>query len=113
MISQPGVADPEPPFVISSGTDPESASPQLTQTARGIAAAAFGERDPAPGGWVGLSRLAYPVGLGEQAALRRAGVEAIAISAAGSARCRLRGRPGPDLDRDPGRDRHDGARSGH
>ncbi len=83
VISQPGAADPEAPFVISSGTDPESASAQLMQTARGIAAGAFGERDPAPGPWIGLARLAYPIGLGEQAALRRAGTEAIAISAHG------------------------------
>ena len=71
MISQPGVPDPEAPFVIGSGTDPESPSAQLMQTARGIAAAAFGQRDPAPGPWVGLSRLAYPIGIGEQAAIRR------------------------------------------
>ena len=83
VISQPGVPDPEAPFVIGSGTDPESPSAQLMQTARGIAAAAFGQRDPDPGPWVGLSRLAYPIGIGEQAAIRRDGTEAIAISAHG------------------------------
>ena len=83
VISQPGVPDPEAPFVIGSGADPESASAQLVQTARGIATATFGQRDPAPGPWVGLSRLAFPVGIGEQVGVRRAGTEAIAISAHG------------------------------
>lgn len=83
VISQPGVENPEAPFVISSGTDPESASAQLVQTARSIASATFDQRDPAPGPWLGLSRLAIPMGTGEQMAIRRAGTEAIAISAHG------------------------------
>ena len=83
VISQPGVENPEAPFVISSGADPESASAQLVQTARSIASATFDQRDPAPGAWVGLSRLAFPAGTGEQVAIRHAGTEAIAISAHG------------------------------
>lgn len=83
VISQPGAHDPKPPFVISSGTGPESPSTQLVQTARSIASTAFGQKDPAPGPWIGLARLAVPVGLGEQAALRDKGIEAIAISSAG------------------------------
>ena len=76
-ISQPGVEDPEAPFVISSGTDPESASAQL--------AADRPQRSPPPrsasatrrpGAWLGLSRLAFPAGAGEQLAIRRAGTEA-------------------------------------
>ena len=86
VISQPGVPDPQPPFVIGSGSGADSPSAQLIQTARDIASGNFGERDPAPGAWVGLSRLAYPAGLGEQVALRRAGVEAIALSAHGERR---------------------------
>lgn len=83
VLSQPGVARPAPPFVIGSGTGPESPSTQLVQTARTIAADTFELRDPAPGPWVGLSRLAVPIGLGEQAALRREGIEAIALSGHG------------------------------
>ncbi len=83
VISQPGVKSPAAPFVISSGTDPESASAQLVQTARGVASAAFDQRDPAPGAWIGLSRLAFPMGMGEQMAIRDAGIEAVAISAHG------------------------------
>lgn len=83
VISQPGAAVREPPYVISSGTGPDSASAQLVQTARAIASGELGDRDEGPGPWVGLSRLAVPIGLGEQAALRRAGIEAVAISPAG------------------------------
>lgn len=83
VISQPGVARPRPPFVIGSGSGPDSPSAELMTTAREIASARFEQRDPPPGPWVGLARLAFPAGLGEQVALRDAGIEAIAISAAG------------------------------
>jgi hypothetical protein len=86
VISQPGVRDPRPPFVIGSAAGPDSASAELMTTAREIASARFEERDPAPGPWVGLARLAFPAGFGEQVALREAGIEAIAISAAGERR---------------------------
>jgi hypothetical protein len=83
VISQPGVPRAEPPFVISSGLGPESPNVQLVETARSIASNSFAQRDPAAGPWVGLSRLAFPGGLGEQAALRDEGIEAIALSAHG------------------------------
>jgi len=86
VVSQPGARTPEAPFVISSGTDPESPSAQLVQTARSIASGAFGVRDPAPGPWLDLSRLAFPIGMGEQMAIRRAGTEAVAISSHGERR---------------------------
>ncbi|HET6831426.1 MAG TPA: M28 family peptidase, partial [Solirubrobacterales bacterium] len=86
VISEPGVPDPRPPFVIGSGGGADSPSAELMATAREIASARFEQRDPAPGPWVGLSRLAYPAGFGEQVALRDAGIEAIAISAAGERR---------------------------
>jgi len=83
VISQPGADPAERPHVITSGTEPESVSPQLAETARVLAAGEFGEREDGPGAFGGLARLAVPIGLGEQAALRRAGLEAIAISGAG------------------------------
>lgn len=86
VISQPGVTRPRPPFVIGSGSGPDSPSAELMATAREIASARFEQRDPAPGPWVGLARLAFPAGLGEQVPLRDAGIEAIAISAAGERR---------------------------
>ncbi len=82
-ISQAGVPEPEAPFVIGAGSGPDSPSAQLVQTARDIATAKFAMRDPAPGPWVGLSRLAFPGGLGEQVRLRQAGIEALGISAHG------------------------------
>lgn len=83
VISQPGPRDPRPPFVVASGLDPESPSPQLVRTARAATASRYGERDEEPGTWAGLSRLAVPAGLGEQAVLRDEGLEALAISGAG------------------------------
>jgi hypothetical protein len=86
VISQPGVPEPRPPFVIGSGSGPDSPAAELMTTAREIASARFEQRDPAPGPWVGLARLAFPAGFGEQVPLRDAGIEAIAISADGERR---------------------------
>lgn len=83
VISQPGVRGPRAPFVIASGTEPESISPQFAQTARSVVTPQFDQRDESPGPWAGLSRLAIPAGLGEQAALQGEGIEALALSAAG------------------------------
>ena len=83
VIAQPGPQDPRPPFVVASGLDPESPSPQLVRTARAATASRYGERDDEPGTWASLSRLAVPAGLGEQAVLRDEGLEALAISGAG------------------------------
>lgn len=82
-LSQSGVSDPEPPFVLPWGTGPESADAQLVQTARSIASRSFGVHDPNPGTWAGLSRLAFPAGLSEAAPLRGEGIEAIGLSAHG------------------------------
>lgn len=82
-LAQPGVADPEPPFVLPWGTGPESADAQLVQTARSIASRSFGIRGVDPGAWAGLSRLAIPVGLNAAAPLRGQGIEAIGLSAHG------------------------------
>lgn len=82
-LSQSGVEDPEPPFVLPWGTGPESADAQLLQTARSITSRSFGQRDSNPGTWAGLTRLAFPAGLSEAAALRGEGIEAIGLSAHG------------------------------
>ncbi len=86
VISQPGVRGGEPPFVITSGVEPDSPSPQLVETARAGTATQFDRRDPSPGPWEGLARLAVPAGLGEQAALQGEGLESIAISGSGERR---------------------------
>ncbi len=82
-LSQPGVESPRAPFVLPWGTGPESADAELVRTARAIAARSFGQRDPSPGTWAGLARLAFPAGLSQAAALRGAGVEAIGLSGHG------------------------------
>lgn len=82
-LSQSGVEDPRPPFVLPWGTGPESADAELVQTARSIASRSFGHRDPSPGSWTGLARLAFPAGLSEAAPLRGEGVEAIGLSGHG------------------------------
>jgi hypothetical protein len=83
VISQPGVENPRTPFVVASDNRPDSPNAQLVQTARAITSNTFGERDPAPGAWTDLARLAFPGGRGEQAAMREAGIESLAISAYG------------------------------
>jgi hypothetical protein len=83
VISQPGAAEPKPPFVISTSAGVDSPSTQLIRTAQAIASKRFEQRDDSPGPWSGLSHLAFPAGLGEQAALRDEGLEAIALGTAG------------------------------
>ena len=82
-LSQSGVEDPRPPFVLPWGTGPESADAELVQSARSIASRSFGQHDPSPGTWAGLSRLAFPAGLSEAAPLRGEGIEAIGLSGHG------------------------------
>ena len=84
MISQPGVEDPEAAVRDQLGhRSRERLGPARCRRPAVIASATFDQRDPAPGAWVGLSRLAFPTGAGEQMAIRRAGTEAVAISAHG------------------------------
>lgn len=86
VISQPGVRDPAPPFVIASNNSVGSVSAQLIETARSITANAFGLRQETEGPWSGLARLAVPLGLGEQAILQGEGIESVALSSAGERR---------------------------
>ena len=79
VISQPGVARSRAALRDRLGNRPrERLRRSSSRPPARSPPSAFGERDPSPGPWVGLSRLAVPVGLGEQAALRGEGVEAIA-----------------------------------
>jgi hypothetical protein len=83
-VSQPGVRQPVPPFVIASGPSSDSPSIQLVRTAEEIALTQFGEPGGEPGGiWRGFARLVVPFGIGEQSALIGEGVDAVTISAAG------------------------------
>lgn len=83
VISQPGVEDRVPPFVIPGRDGPESVSATLLETAGGIASVQF-ETDARPtDAWQQLARLAIPVGTGEGEALAAEDVEAVTISGSG------------------------------
>jgi hypothetical protein len=86
VISQPGAAVHEPPFLIPWSTGPESTSRQLIETADEALLSGVGRRAGLPGAFGELARLAIPSGLGDQAPLVEAGYDAIAISSAGERR---------------------------
>jgi len=82
-VSQPGSPERRQPHVIATSTDASSASAQLERTAALAVSEQAGVAEDRPSAFVQLSRLALPSGLGVQAPLIAAGVDAIAISAAG------------------------------
>lgn len=83
VISQPGAGETAAPYVVSSSTDPSSGPVQLERTAE-LAVDKQAQLSSAEDGWfTQLARLAIPTGLGGQAPLIAAGVDAIAISSAG------------------------------
>lgn len=83
VISQPGSAEREPPFVITSSTGEASGSVQLERTAELAVTQQAGEHPAEASVASQLARLAFPSGLGDQAPLIAAGVDAVAISSAG------------------------------
>lgn len=83
VISQPGAALPEPPFVIPWSAGPQSTAVQLTRTAAETVSAQLGRPAGPQGSFGELLRLALPIGLGEQAPLIERGIDAVAISSAG------------------------------
>jgi hypothetical protein len=85
VISQPGAARPEPPFVIPWSTGSQSTAIQLTRTAATLVSAELGEPAGLQGSFEGLLRLAIPTGLGEQGPLIEEGIDAVRISSSGEA----------------------------
>jgi hypothetical protein len=83
VLSQPGAAELQPPFVIDSSTGPERTAAQLTATAARAVEAQVRRTQPSPNLIDQVARLAFPSGLGEQAPLIAAGFDAVAISSAG------------------------------
>ncbi len=83
VVSQPGALEPEPPFVIPWSAGRQSTAIQLTRTAADIVSSEVGRPAGIETGLAELLRLAFPIGLGEQAPLIEAGLNAIAISSHG------------------------------
>jgi hypothetical protein len=82
-ITQPGAAEPRPPFVVTSSTSATSGPSQLATTAEEALGDQAQERGGNPSAFTQLARLAIPAGLGPQAPLIADGVDAVAISSAG------------------------------
>lgn len=83
VISQPGAAEPIQPFVVASSADARSAPAQLARTAAEAVGAQVGDSSDETSAPRQLARLAIPVGIGPQARLTAAGIDSVAISAAG------------------------------
>lgn len=83
VISQPGASSRRPPFVVTSSTEQTSGPVQLERTAELAVSAQAQESSGEPGAVAQLARLAIPAGLGAQAPLVGAGIDAVAISASG------------------------------
>jgi hypothetical protein len=83
VIARPGADAPSSPHVLPWSTGPESTSAQLVESAK-LALAEETDRPAGQGGFLGgLFRLAFPAGLGLEAAAIADGADAIAISGDG------------------------------
>lgn len=92
VISQPGARQPSVPFTVDSSTGRRQTSLQLERTLAGLVAGTT-QTDPTVHGlWTSLSRLAVPLGLGEQGPLIADGVDAVTMSSAGEIPLRERSR---------------------
>jgi Peptidase family M28 len=83
VISQPGAARPESPYVIPWSAGSQSTAIQLTRTAADTVSAELGRPAGLEGTLGQLLRLALPSGLGDQAPLIERGIDAVAISSSG------------------------------
>ena len=84
VISQPAAETLERPLVVPWSSGPQSTSIQLVESAKqAVETELPGEGTLRLGTLQSLARLAVPAGLGEQAPLIEAGVDAIALSSAG------------------------------
>jgi hypothetical protein len=83
VVSQPGVADPDPPYALITSTGTHQGSVALHASAEAALESQVGESGAGESGFEQLARLAFPSGLGEQAPLVEEGLPAVRISAAG------------------------------
>ena len=85
VVTQPGARSLGGPLVLPWSTGPQSASIQLTESARAAVGTELNASDGLQQSTFGsLMRLAVPAGLGDQAPLVEAGVSAIGLSSAGA-----------------------------
>jgi hypothetical protein len=82
-ITQPGVPEPRPPFVVTSSTAANSGPVQLARTAENAITEQIQQSSTGASAFTRLARLAFPSGLGPQAPLIADGFDAVAVSAAG------------------------------
>ena len=83
VISQPGAAEPRPPYVVTSSSGRSSGPVRLARTAELAVATQAQARGERPSPFTQLARLAIPSGLGDQAPLIADRLDAVAISSAG------------------------------
>jgi hypothetical protein len=83
VVSQPGAADPNPPYALITSTGTRKGSVALRATAEAALESQTGESGAGESGFGQLARLSFPSGLGEQAPLVADGVRAVRISSAG------------------------------
>ncbi len=86
VIEQPGAEEPRAPYAVTSSLDTASGPLQLRETAEGVIETQAGIVSPGQSAFGQLARLAFPSGIGGQAALISDGYEAIAISSHGERR---------------------------
>jgi hypothetical protein len=83
VVEQAGRERLDPPLVFASRSSPDSPSLGLLLTGEEIGSVQFEREASRTSGWIELARLAYPNGLGQDAALAEAGVESLTISPGG------------------------------
>lgn len=83
VISQPAAPEPRPPLVVPFSSGPQSTGIQLAETANAIVSDETGQPAGNETPLRDLLRLALPAGVGEQAPLIEAGVDAVRISSVG------------------------------
>ena len=83
VLSDAGIADPRPPYLIDTSDGPTRAGVQLERTAERALRDQAGLTVSRPGPLAQLGRLAVPSGVGQQAPLLERGINAVRLSAAG------------------------------
>jgi len=83
VITQPGAAEPRPPHVLTDSASRHVPAPELIETVREMLLVQAELEAGLEGAGLQLARLALPSGVGEQAALNGAGLDAVALSSAG------------------------------